>query len=189
MLITAESADTSGAHSKSASARIADMRTPVLEVNYAAESGLDALIEFVRHSPLGGKIGRDLSEFSFEGPTTVTGALRIPLGANRGPPEVEGSVVLEGNRFASPQHAIRLDGIRGRLRYDENGFHARALEAVYEETQARLEVEAGTGGNEKFRAELSGEFDVQDILPDSLDAALAELQRADRKSTRLNSSH
>ncbi len=166
-----------GVEVQRATADIADLKSPLLQVSYEAQSALDKLIGFVNQSPLKKQLGTDLSRFGFSGPAATTGTLNVPLGARAGELVVDGRVALQGNRFVEPSSAVVLDAIEGEVQYSRNGIKASGLQAQYKGKPARVDLLGDKDGKEKFRADVSGSFDVQDVMPGFLLKSYSELKR------------
>jgi len=156
--------DMGGVAVQEVSVGIGDFKQARLEIEYTGASALPGLIGFLRQTPLNERVGVDLSEFVFDGPAAVDGRITVPLGSTPGELSVEGSVQLDGGRFSYPEHGIELDGIRGRLDYNERGFTGAGLSASTLDEAVLLELAADADSLEPFRAEIRGEFDVGDLL-------------------------
>ena len=68
--------------------------------------------------------------------------------------------------FTDTERDISIDDIRGDLAYSERGFTGRGLQAATKGEPARLDLAADADAPEKFRADISGKFDVRDVLSD-----------------------
>ena len=143
---------------------IPDMGRPELEVSWRADSDLPDLLAFLEDSPLRDQARTDLTAFEFAGSAAIVGGVRAPLGEMPGELRVDGAVTLRDGRFTDPRYGFTLDGIAGEVKYSETGFHGTGLDARYRGRPATLAFKAGGGDAEKFRAELSGEFDVASLL-------------------------
>jgi uncharacterized protein YhdP len=170
--------DIGGVQVREASAVIPDFKVPVLTIDYAADSDVPGLLGFLQSSPLQQRIGADLSRFRFAGPAATRGSIRIPFGAARGKLSVDGEVALRDGRFSDPGSEVAIDGIEGTVEYSENGLAAGALKAEYRGKPARLSLAADAREEEKFRAELSGEFTLADVIPEFLADELAPFTQA-----------
>lgn len=161
-------ADIGGAAVASVNARIPNLKSPLLEINYSSRSDLPGYLGFLRQTPLLDNLDTDLSEFVFSGPASTTGSLRIPLGSNTRQLTVDGSVQLDGGLFSDPVSEVTLEQITGSLSYDESGFSGEDLSTEFRAYPARLNLLADFDGEEKFRADLEGIFGVQDVIPEFL---------------------
>jgi len=166
-----------GVNAQRAGAEINDLKTPQLRVDYEAQSDLHALMNFIHQSPLEVQLNADLSRFRFSGPAVTTGSLRVPLGPSPGELSIDGRVTLQGDRFGDPGSGIVLDAIKGQVRYSRNGLQASGLNARFKNKPARVDLVGDKDADERFRADVSGTFDVQDVLPGFLLEHYAELRR------------
>lgn len=166
-----------GAEVRLATADIADFKAPLLQLRYDAQSTLDTLIGFVVQSPLDQQINANLSRFDFSGPADTSGSLQIPMGTAAGELVVDGQVSLHGDRFVDPNSAVVLDAIEGAIQYSQKGIRGSGLTAQFKNQPARLDLAGDRNAEERFRADVSGVFDVQDVLPGFLLEGYTELRR------------
>ena len=160
-------------------ANIADMKLPVLEVNYSADSELSELLDFIKQSPIQQHINTDLSRFEFSGPASTHGDLIFPLGRSRGEKSVDGRVLIQQNRFSDPASDITFENINGELQYNHRGFKGLGLKASFRDQPATIDVMADADHEEKFRADVKGHFRVRDAIPGFLlerYSALAQIE-------------
>lgn len=179
MFISGAVGDIGGLEAREISAAVADFRAPVLTVDYAADSDVPGLLGFIGRTPLQERIGADLSRFGFAGPAATWGRIRIPFGSVEGSLEVNGRVALDAAAFSDAEWGIAVEGIAGVVQYSETGFSADALQAEYHGKPVRLRLAADAAGEEKFRADLEGEFGVSDVIPGFLAADLLPLLQAE----------
>ena len=155
------------------------MKLPVLEVNYSADSELPELLGLIEQSPLQQHINTDLSRFEFSGPASTQGDLIFPLGRAKGEISVDGRVLIKDSRFSDPSSEITFENINGELRYDHRGFSGRGLNSSFRGKPASIDLMADADKEEKFRADVKGNFDVSDVIPGFLRegyAALAQIE-------------
>lgn len=165
MDIQGTSGSLAGVPLKQAQAWIADFAQPKLVVSYGADSTVPAVLDFLQQTPIGAQIEADLERFEFAGQAAIGGALNIPMGSTPGELQVDGAVRIRNGRFSEPAMDITVEGISGRLQYDERGFRGAGLEASYRDHPARLALAADAEGATAFRAELKGKFGVMDVMP------------------------
>lgn len=188
-------ADIGGVSAEAIRARIDDFRNPELRVDYRSESELPGLIRFLRRSPVAERVGTDLSRFTFAGPASTSGTLHVPFRQGGAGVRLDGRLALQANVFEAPELGFTLTGISGTVTYHEAGFQGEGLEATYLGSPARLSIEAGgeqaadepddhpgesAGG--AFTARLSGEFDVDEVLPAQLLESWPPLERVEGRS-------
>lgn len=179
MTLEGRIADIGGLEARTVSAEIPDLKSAVLSVSYSADSTLPQILNFIEQTPLQETINTDLSVFTFAGSTLTTGHLIAPISNGTGEIELDGRVLMRDGSFSDPVSDITLEEIAGELRYDETGFTATALDARFRGYPARLDLAAGTGGEEKFRADLVGLFGVRDVIPAFLLEGYAELAKVE----------
>lgn len=157
--------DLSGITARDVRVTIDDMKAPLLDIGYSANSDLSTFLQFLQSSPLQEKIDVDLSEFLFAGPAATVGRITVPLGGRPGELEVDGSVRLQGGQFTYPEYDIQLDDINGKLAYNQRGFNGLGLETAFRGQPATMDLFADSASSEKFRADIDGHFDVRDVMP------------------------
>jgi uncharacterized protein (TIGR02099 family) len=146
-------------------AGIADFKTPVLKVDYTANTDLPLVLGFFEDTPLQELVKVDLSEFTFTGAVQTNGQLTVPLGNSPGELTLDGKLQMPAGYFSDPVSEITLEEISGELAYDETGFTGDNLDALFRGNPAKLDLSAGTGRDEKFRADLQGVFGIKDVIP------------------------
>lgn len=157
--------DIGGLSSEAVHAAIADLKTPVLKVDYSANTDLPLLLGFFEETPLQELIKVDLSEFTFAGPAHTSGELAVPLGNSPGTLKLDGKLQVTSGYFSDPVSDTTLEEISGALTYDETGFAGTALDTRFRGYNGTLDLSAGSGRSEKFRADLKGIFGVRDVVP------------------------
>jgi uncharacterized protein (TIGR02099 family) len=167
--------DIGGISGGAVTARIADMKAAVLEIDYSADSDLPGMLKFLEQTPIREDIDVDLAQFTFGGATHTEGALVVPLGRDASDVSLDGRVDLPAGFFSDPVSEITLEDISGELHYDETGFSGTELDTRFRGYPGRLDLSAGTGREEKFRADLVGVFGVRDVIPGFLLESYAEL--------------
>ena len=182
MVIDGSIDDVGGVPVQTVTAEIENLKAPLLEVNYLAQSNLSGLAGFLLRSPLEKRLNTHLDQFEFSGRAATSGVLRIPLGKTAGELTLEGRVDLASNGFRDPGTGIALDSIHGRLNYTRHGVSSDALEAEFKGKPARLNLQGDQNSREKFRLDLAGTFTVQDILPGYLLEGYAEFDRVQGES-------
>ena len=168
-----------GVEAQTVSAAIPDLKSPILEVDYQADTDLPQILGFLEQTPLRDLIDTDLSVFTFAGSAQTTGKLTAPIRGTGNEIVLDGRIFVPDGYFSDPASEITLDGISGELRYDQTGFTGTALETWFRGYPARLDLAAGTGGEEKFRADLVGLFGVRDVIPSFLLESYAELAKVE----------
>jgi len=179
MMVEGDIGDIGGIAVKSVKGSIPDMKTAVLTVDYNADGDLPGVLAFLEQTPLREQIGVDLSRFEFAGNLETTATLVVPIAAENGALSLDGKLDLPGGFFSDPVSEITLENISGDLDYNETGFRGSSLEAQFRGYPAKLDLQAGTDRQEKFRADLEGVFGVRDVIPSFLLESYAELAKVD----------
>ena len=171
--------DIGGVAVKSVEGSIPDLKTAVLTVNYKADGDLPGTLGFLEQSPLSEQIGVDLSRFTFEGDIRTEATMVVPIAAGTGTLSLDGKIEMPNGFFSDPLSEITLENISGDLRYNEKGFRGSSLETRFRGYPGKLDLQAGTDLEEKFRADLEGVFGVRDVIPAFLLESYSELAKVD----------
>ncbi len=171
--------DISGSQVQTASARIADLKAPVLTLDYSSDTTLPLLKTFLQASPLLANSTLDLEPLGFAGPAGVRGLLRIPLGSAAAAGDevsVEGELILEAASFAEARTGFLLENLNGQITYNRSGAQAAGLDASLADWPAELGFQAFWNTDTPFAAELTGRFPASLVVaqsPMSSDPALS----------------
>ncbi|HMB59209.1 MAG TPA: YhdP family protein [Xanthomonadales bacterium] len=182
MFIEGSVADTGGVAAQKVTAHIPDLKAPLLRIQYEAVAPLDDFVDYVIQSPIDEQVNADLDQFEFAGPAETRGSLILPLGKTPGEMEVDGNVYIRGDRFFDPGSDVLLEEINGELHYTRKGLNGNGLAASYKGKPAVLDLQGDADGSERFRVDLSGVFDVVDVLPRFLQEGYEELGRIQGES-------
>jgi len=161
-------AELGGVPVQQVSARVADFKQPVLELDYRTEAPLPSLVGFIGLTPLLDKVDLDLGQFGFENVAVTSGRLVAPLKGGEGPVAVAGRLELAGNRFTEIRSGIALGDLAGVLEYDREGMSGASIAGEFQGHPVELSLAADWDGEEVFRAGLEGTFPVESLLPGSL---------------------
>lgn len=171
--------DIGGISGGAVNARIADMKTAVLEIEYAADSDLPGMLKFLEQTPISEQIDVDFEQFTFAGAAHTEGFLVVPLGKDAEAISLDGRVDLPAGFFSDPVSEITLEDISGELHYDQTGFTGTDLDTRFRGYPGSLDLYAGTEREEKFRADLVGVFGVRDVIPGFLLESYADLAQVE----------
>jgi uncharacterized protein (TIGR02099 family) len=163
-------------------AHINDFKQPVLELKYATKAPMPDLLDFIEATPLLTDVDLDLDQFKFEDVAQTNGRLVAPLRSGLGELSIEGRLSLSDNRFTESRSGIELNGLTGDISYDREGMRGSSLSARYLGIPTILGLNADWDGDEVFRAELSGEFPVEKLLPESIMESEPLLKQIDGSS-------
>jgi len=168
MHVTGQIGDTAGARVDWVEAVIDDFKKPVLDFGYRSSVELPRLIRFIRNTPLLDNVQLNPDQFVFKGESEIDGRIHAVLGGSTEPMQVRGSLALKGNSFTELVSGVEIDGITGRLDYDREGLQAVALPATYRGYPVSLDIGSRWSAAEVFRAHLTGDLPVEDIIPETL---------------------
>lgn len=148
-------------------AGIADFGNPYLLVDATGKGASERLLHLLRESPLQASHGDTLNALSVAGPAGVRFSLEQRLG-KQPQTRVTGQVDLLGVALGDRRWDVNLDRVRGRVRYDSDGFSAPLLQATMEGNPAQLSLRAGaahvTDRKQVFQAQLSVPQTVTGLL-------------------------
>jgi len=159
---------TGGAAVEYVSVQIDDFKAPILDLDYRTPTDLPELVEFLKLTPLLDGLELDLGKFTLEGPSEITGHLSTGLGQIEEPLQVNGALLLMGNRFSELSSGVVLDDIEGTLGYHHEGLEAMDLTGSYKGFPVGLEVVSDWDADEVFRASLHGLLPVEQVIPADL---------------------
>jgi uncharacterized protein (TIGR02099 family) len=168
MYVEGRIGQSAGATVDNVSARIADFKSPVLDLEYETATELPALISFLERTPLLNGLDLNLNQFVFTGPADINGQLRTGLGESTEPIQVSGSLQFEDNQFTELRSGVVLEGVAGTLEYHREGLEAKQLSGSYKGFPVELEVFSDWDADEVFRASLHGSMPVEKVIPEDL---------------------
>lgn len=169
-----------------ATAQVDDFRSPLLKVEFEANTTVSRVVGFISRSPIQAAIATDLGQFGFAGNAFARGALEIPLRDDAADMSVRGIVSVHEGEFSSDSYHFSLQSIEGDLHYDQLGIHGRDLAALFRGKPVALDFRAGSPAgeapapqspDERLRARLKGEFAPVDLLGEPLLETWAPLKR------------
>jgi len=146
-----------------------------LNIDARAESDAAKLLDLARQSPLNKEHSDVFTTLSASGPAAVTFDFVLPVHGERQAPRIDGTVELRGARLAESEWKLAFSGVSGRARYNNDGFTANDLRAVYDRQEGRLSLRAGPGhvrdAKQGFEAEMDVSMSGEDLLGRSPDLA------------------
>lgn len=148
-------------------AGIDDYGKGTLTVQASARTDAAALLEVLRRSPLQRQQPDTFAALGASGPAAVAFNLAMPLG-RPDPMRIDGTVDLEGARLTDSRWSLAFDGVRGRARYDRDGFTADDLGVRHAGQPGRLALRAGPRhvreAANAFEGEVDAMFDIDELL-------------------------
>ncbi|HET6603531.1 MAG TPA: YhdP family protein [Xanthomonadaceae bacterium] len=122
---------------------IADLRSPVLELDIDGTGTGPALLDLLRASPLQRKYPEHWLGVSVGGRADISMDLRLPLKKELGTPRVRGRADLVGADLVDTKYDLRFDDATGRVRFSEQGFGADELRVGYQGQPATFSLAVG----------------------------------------------
>lgn len=156
-------------------AGIADYGDAQLGIDARADADAAQLLDLLKRSPLQREHGATLAKLSASGPASTRFSLRLPLKQHGAKGRIDGDIDLRGVRLAESEWKLAFTGVKGKGRYDQDGFDAEDLVAQYDRQDSRLSLRAGPGHvrdrRQGFEAELEAAMSTEDLLGRSADLA------------------
>lgn len=168
MTVTGRIGDTGGVKVDKVVARIGNFKQPALEVEFASQVELPQLVAYIKQTPLLEKMTIDPDQFVFTGKSRVNGRIDWQLRAPTKPVQVVGTVQMQDVHFTELLSAVELDGLAGTLNFNREGLSARQMDGTYRGSPINLEIAADWDAEEIFRATLTGELLVEQVIPEDL---------------------
>ncbi|MFT5139981.1 MAG: hypothetical protein ACI9CB_001639 [Rhodothermales bacterium] len=153
---------------QSVMANINDFKLPVLELDYSASAPMPDMLGFIESTPLLTDVDLDLDQFKFEDVAQTEGRLIAPLRSELGELSIDGRLSLSHNGFKEMKSGIELLDLTGDISYDLEGMRGPSLSALYLGVPTNLSLIADWDGDEVFRTDLSGDFPLEKLLPESI---------------------
>ncbi len=119
------------------SADIAQFSQPILSLKIDGNGDGQALLDLLRQSPIGTRYGDQFVHLQMAGPAQVTMQGQFPLKAELGEKQLHGEVKLDNVGLNNDDWHLVLDGLKGNVRFNQDGFAAESLSAL----QAGLPVQ------------------------------------------------
>ena len=161
-------ATTAGLDISAATADIERLREPVLNIHASGRGPGNAMLGYLRASPIRANVGPAIEGLGIEGDGGIEIALGIPLKKSLGETTVEGSVELLEADIADTKWDIALDDASGILHFDRRSFIAEDWPVRFDGDPARLTLRSGTHvldpERNEFEAELTGDLRAQSLL-------------------------
>jgi uncharacterized protein (TIGR02099 family) len=167
MQIDIASAEILGSPIHDASARIDNMKAPLLTIDARSLSEGSKLLSLIRESPLQQKFGAELLGVSIDGATDVDLNLQLPLMKDGGPAQVQGRVMLRDADLRDLKWNLRFDKASGGIRFNQTGFSADALNVRLQEDVAELNIAVGgfvADEAHQLEASLRGELPIAAVM-------------------------
>lgn len=139
-----------------------------LSVRAKSDADAGRLLALLRRSPLHKEHADSLDNLSAGGKVAATFGLDLPLEGDHAPPRIDGTIELHDATLADARWKLAFEGVRGSVRYDQDGFAARDLAVVREGRPGSLSLRAGQShvreAAHAFEAELDAVLPAADLL-------------------------
>jgi len=125
-------------------------------------SGAD-MLRFLRESPLGEPIRRELAMVSVSGTHDLSLRATVPL--HGGMPKVNGTLSLRGGSLSIPRWGIGIDGLQGPVQFTERGVHSDGVRGSFRGHPVTIgAVTEGPAGNGRIRVSAPVHGTPQELL-------------------------
>ncbi|MGY0504087.1 YhdP family protein [Luteimonas sp. e5] len=155
------------------SARIANFERDGLEIAARGQGDAARMLALLRASPLEKSLGPTLARVAASGPAQASFNLFQPFHEGAPPQRIDGEVRLDGVTLSERELGLVFHDVRGRARYDGNGFSAEGLAVRHESQPGQLGLRAGVGHvrerGHAFEADLSARLGVEALLAQAPD--------------------
>lgn len=168
MVVEGRIGDTGGAVVDHVTARIADFRQPVLDVEYHSAINLSDLTGFIKRSPLLDGLALDPEQFVFIGESEIYGKLHTRLGSAAESLQVTGKLQVQDAHFTDRVSGIELDAMTGTLNYAREGLKGMQIAASFRGYPVSLDIIADWEADKVFRVSLHGDLPAERVIPDDL---------------------
>jgi len=168
MQVEGQSESFGGVPVKQASARIAQFRNALLEVEFQGNDSIHNVLQLLQQTPLLPAEKVDLSPFEFGGRVKSRGRLELPLGKRPGSLQLKGDAQVSKGSFLHKETGVLLNSIAGKLDFDQDHVWAGELSAQYKEKPVTMSMQVAGDKEWAFQTALQGQFEVLDLLPEFL---------------------
>jgi uncharacterized protein (TIGR02099 family) len=151
-----------------AHATIADFGPMVLDLAVKGEGSGTTLLGFLRATPIGRRYQEQLKDIAVGGKGAVAFTLNLPIKQIE-TLTLDGSVDLAGARLDHDAYGLHFLDATGKLRFNQKGFAADALDVGFRERKAKLSLAIGgyvTDPRHVFEATLAGRFPAATVFAD-----------------------
>lgn len=149
-------------------AGIAAFNDAELKIDAQASADAGRLLGLLRRSPLQKTYGETMDHLEASGPVRASFSLLQPLHRQKAAAKrVDGTVELQGARLAEKRWNLAFADVRGKVRYDGQGFSSEPLAVMHQGHPGVLGLRAGSGVRDKqqvFEADLSAQLGAQELL-------------------------
>lgn len=189
MQIDADHLHIGGLAVSDASARIDNLRRPILQARGRGQDSGAQLLRFLAQTPVQAAIGRHLEGRTLQGRPQVALQLQLPLKRELGQAVVDGRIRLDGQSYHDQVQRLVLDDLHGELVFDRHGLATEglALRLGGEPAQLDLRIAGATGNPDlALEARLEGRLSTAALLAGQDWAAPLALRSPGRADFRID---
>lgn len=173
MQVDADSADVKGNRVASASATIADLSEPVLDLDVKGSGSGANLLGFLRATPIGKRYEDTLKDVTIGGKGDLAFRLSLPT-KDVERLSLDGSVDLAGANLDDAAYNLHFVDAAGKVRFNQGGFGAGPLDVGFRQRPAKLTLVAGSyvaDHSHALEATLVGRYPAATVFADAPDLA------------------
>lgn len=167
MVVDGATGESAGLVVDRASARIDDFRDAHLHLDLGGHGGGDALLDFLRNSPLQRHLGSSIDGLTLGGRGDVSLTLGLALKPGRHEPELRGEALISDARLIDRTRDFDFGTTNGRVRFSARGMMTDDLSVRFADEPATLALAVGDFVVDRANvaeAELRGEFGAAGLL-------------------------
>jgi uncharacterized protein (TIGR02099 family) len=174
MQIDVDSAEVLGNRATSATATIADLGEPVLDLAVKGDGTGASLLAFLRATPIGKRYEDSLRDLAIGGKGALGFTMKLPID-DTDKLVLDGAVELSAANLDDAAYNLHFIDAGGAVRFNQAGFAAGPLSVGFRQRPAKLSIAVGSYVDDKahaLEAKLDGRFpattvfaDVPDLLP------------------------
>ncbi|WP_345295222.1 YhdP family protein [Luteimonas vadosa] len=139
-----------------------------LQIEAEAVDDAGAMLDMLRQSPFRVEHGETLQALRASGAASATFALELPVHLDAAKPRIAGNVELRGVKLADTRWDLAFSEVRGKARYDRDGFTATNLKARRDGQPGAISLRAGAShvrdARQAFEAELETTLGAGELL-------------------------
>lgn len=168
MQVDVDAATSMGNRLSQVSASIADFGPLVLDLDAKGTGSGANLLNFLRATPIGKRYQDQLKDIAISGTGAVAFTLNLPIKQIEAL-KLDGSVDLSDAKLDHNAFNLHFIDASGKLRFNQKGFAADALDVSFRGHQAKLDIAIGdyvTDPKHTFEAALDGVFPASDVFAD-----------------------
>jgi uncharacterized protein (TIGR02099 family) len=177
MQVEADSAEVKGNRVASATASIADLGEPVLDLSVKGNGSGANLLAFLRDTPIGKRYESTLKDLSIGGSGDLAFTLNLPI-KEASKLALDGTVALSKANLDDAAFDLHFTDAAGTVRFNQGGFAASPLSVGFRQSPAQFSIAVGgyvADPKHAVEARLEGQYPATTVFADvpDLQPALA----------------